>query len=276
MKLSIITINYNNREGLRKTIQSIVTQNSHEFEYIIIDGGSTDGSVDIIKEYSNYINYWISEPDRGIYHAMNKGVAKATGDYCNFINSGDVYYSKNVVQQFLKSSLSSDIITGITRRVKYDNTKSSIVSIAYPKATITTDTLLINSISHPASFIKTTLLKNNPYDESLRIVSDWKFFLEELIIKQCSYTPIDIIVVDFNVDGISNTQCAQLSIERQHVLYSLLPSKIVDDYIATIIGRTPLERMIYQSRQNSLFRKILTFIGLSLLKIGNIVKLLHK
>lgn len=276
MKLSIITINYNNREGLRRTIQSIVTQTSHEFEYIVIDGGSNDGSIEVIKEYSDYINYWISEPDRGIYHAMNKGVAKATGEYCNFINSGDIYHSNKVVQQFLKSSLSSDIITGITRRVKYDNTKSSTVAIATPKATITTETLLIKSISHPASFIKTSLLKNNPYDESLRIVSDWKFFLEELIIKQRSYSPIDITVVDFNIYGISNTQCAQLTMERQQVLYSLLPPKLVDDYIATIIGRTPLERMISQSRQGSLFRKILTFIGLALLKIGKIVKLFHK
>lgn len=96
MKLSIITINYNNREGLRKTIESVVAQTTREFEYIVIDGGSTDGSVDVIKEFSDYIDYWVSEPDKGIYNAMNKGVKVAHGDYCQFLNSGDWLYDSNV------------------------------------------------------------------------------------------------------------------------------------------------------------------------------------
>ena len=88
MKLSVITINYNNRDGLHKTIASVVNQSWREFEYIVIDGGSTDGSVDVIKSFADRIDYWVSEPDKGIYNAMNKGIDVAQGEYCIFINSG--------------------------------------------------------------------------------------------------------------------------------------------------------------------------------------------
>ena len=84
-KLSIITINYNNEKGLKSTIRSVVEQTRKDFEYIIIDGNSTDGSVNVIKEYSQHITFWVSEPDKGIYNAMNKGVEKASGEYCLFL-----------------------------------------------------------------------------------------------------------------------------------------------------------------------------------------------
>lgn len=90
MKYSIITINYNNADGLRRTIESVVNQTYKDIEYIIIDGGSTDGSVDVIKEYGSQIDYWVSEPDKGIYNAMNKGILQAHGEYLNFMNSGIV------------------------------------------------------------------------------------------------------------------------------------------------------------------------------------------
>ena len=90
-KISIITINYNNCEGLRRTIESVVNQTCRDFEYIIIDGGSTDGSVDVIKRYADNIDYWVSEPDKGIYNAMNKGIRMATGDYVQILNSGDMF-----------------------------------------------------------------------------------------------------------------------------------------------------------------------------------------
>ena len=97
MKFSIITINYNNCEGLRRTIESVVNQTCHDFEYIIIDGGSTDGSVDVIKQYADQIDYWVSEPDKGIYNAMNKGVAVAKGEYCLFLNSGDSLHNNSAL-----------------------------------------------------------------------------------------------------------------------------------------------------------------------------------
>ena len=80
MKLSIITVNYNNREGLQRTIDSVVSQTFRDFEWIVIDGGSTDGSKELIKQYADHFSYWVSEPDKGIYNAMNKGILKATGE----------------------------------------------------------------------------------------------------------------------------------------------------------------------------------------------------
>ena len=93
MKLSIITINYNNREGLKRTIESVVNQTFTDFEWILIDGGSTDGSKELIEQYSNRFSYWVSEPDNGIYNAMNKGLRAAKGDYLQFLNSGDRLYN---------------------------------------------------------------------------------------------------------------------------------------------------------------------------------------
>ena len=88
MKLSIITVNYNDAKGLERTILSVISQTKHNFEFIVIDGGSTDGSIDVIKKYEGNINYWVSEPDGGIYQGMNKGLRQAKGDYVNFMNSG--------------------------------------------------------------------------------------------------------------------------------------------------------------------------------------------
>ena len=112
MKYSIITINYNNKDGLKKTIESVINQSCKDFEYIIIDGGSTDGSVDVIRQYADRINYWISEPDKGVYNAMNKGVAQAHGEYLNFMNSGDCFSDNSVLENIAHSLCSYDIVTG--------------------------------------------------------------------------------------------------------------------------------------------------------------------
>ena len=112
MKLSIITINYNNASGLRKTIESVVNQTSLEFEYIVIDGASTDGSIEIIKEFKDKITFWVSEPDTGIYNAMNKGIHSAKGKYCQFLNSGDSLVPPNVTESMLFNLPDSGIVIG--------------------------------------------------------------------------------------------------------------------------------------------------------------------
>lgn len=104
MRISIITVNFNNKDGLERTIKSVISQKPELYEYIIIDGGSTDGSVDVIKKHSQHIHYWVSEKDNGIYHAMNKGIAVATGDYCNFLNSGDTYHDSYVLSRLAQSN----------------------------------------------------------------------------------------------------------------------------------------------------------------------------
>ena len=104
MKLSIITINYNNLAGLQRTIDSVVCQTWHDYEWIIIDGGSSDGSKELIEQYQEYITYWCSEPDKGIYNAMNKGIDHAHGDYLIFMNSGDAFASKKCIRKSVRES----------------------------------------------------------------------------------------------------------------------------------------------------------------------------
>ena len=112
MKYSIITINYNNADGLRRTIESVVSQTYADYEYLIIDGGSTDGSVNAIKEYEDKISYWVSEKDGGIYNAMNKGVKVAHGEYLIFMDSGDVFYNDRVLENIESFQKTDDIIVG--------------------------------------------------------------------------------------------------------------------------------------------------------------------
>ena len=98
MKISVVTVCYNSVDSIEETMLSVLNQTYSDVEYIIIDGGSTDGTVDIIKKYADRLVYWVSEPDKGIYDAMNKGIAAATGDYINFMNSGDRFASTNVIE----------------------------------------------------------------------------------------------------------------------------------------------------------------------------------
>ena len=111
MKFSIITINYNNCNGLQRTLDSVVSQTCKNFEWIVIDGGSSDGSRELIEQFQQEMTYWCSERDKGIYNAMNKGVEKATGDYCLFLNSGDNFCDSNVIKRLANQSFVADIVS---------------------------------------------------------------------------------------------------------------------------------------------------------------------
>lgn len=173
MKLSIVTINYNNKEGLRKTIESVVGQTYRYIEYIVIDGGSTDGSTDVIRLHEDTISYWVSEPDKGIYNAMNKGVAKTTGDYVLFLNSGDYLVSPTIIDEIQNELFSNeDVIFGLLKT--YPSNRIGYTDVHLPLTM--QDFFERSPIPHPASFIKRDLFQEMKYDETLKIVSDWKFF----------------------------------------------------------------------------------------------------
>ena len=222
MRYSIITINYNNSEGLKRTIKSVISQTSKDFEYIIIDGGSTDGSVDIIKQYATHIRYWISEKDKGVYNAMNKGVAQAHGDYCIFMNSGDCFHSSDVLD--IVNEYQEDIICG---KVLKGNAKSPS---GLWKSTITLVDLMRGSLPHQAMFIKRELLLKHPYDERYKILSDWKFCIQALVFDNCTFRNCDVIVADYDISGISTNSNGLLAKEREIILKELFPQRIIDDY----------------------------------------------
>lgn len=223
MKYSIITINYNNKEGLRKTIESVVNQSCKDFEYIVIDGGSTDGSREVIEEYAGRIDYWVSEPDKGIYNAMNKGIKVARGEYLNFMNSGDSFYDKEVLCNTLPY-LKADIVYG--RLFYYDHRERSV----YLKGSPNMFHFYDNTLNHQSSFISRKLFADTLYDESYKIVSDWKFFIEKLVIQNCSFTTMPVKVGLFEGEGISDTGNELGANERKDVLEKMFPPRILEAF----------------------------------------------
>lgn len=221
INLSIITINFNNRIGLQKTIDSVISQTWRYFEWIIIDGGSTDGSKVLIEQYQEHFAYWCSEPDKGVYNAMNKGIAKAKGKYLLFLNSGDALYDENVLQRVDDIHSSADIITG--QAVRMDNNQLLRQYDMSLLVQLYTDTL-----NHQATFINKDLFNDKLYDENLKIVSDWKFWLEAILIKNASVDVIDVVVVKQDIAGISlNPQYLDLQMsERSMVIEELIPERL--------------------------------------------------
>ncbi len=196
-KVSVITIAYNNCNGLRKTIVSVEQQDYPHIEYIIIDGGSKDGSVLLMKEHDSSIAYWCSEPDKGIYHAMNKGVDKMTGEWCIFMNSGDVFHDSQSVRNLVsvKKSSRTGIVYGDAQLV-FD-----------PYGTITKvygqlQGEQLMGICHQSSLIRSDLMKHYHYDESFKITADVNFF-HLLIQDGYEFVYIPQVISIFWVGGIS-------------------------------------------------------------------------
>jgi glycosyltransferase involved in cell wall biosynthesis len=225
MDLSIITISLNNPEGLRKTIESVVNQTFTEFEYIIIDGGSNDGSVEIIKEHDDKIAYWISEPDKGIYNAMNKGIKKASAGYCLFLNSGDYLVNSSVLETCFKNSFTEDLIYG---NIIHDR-QGELITYKLPQ-TLSFYDFYVDSIGHPATFIKRSLFDDiGFYNEKYKIVSDWEFFLKAIFLKRASLKYIDMEIAVVNCEGISMNSSGLTNEERSSVLKELFPG-FIEDY----------------------------------------------
>lgn len=248
MKYSIITINYNNKDGLKKTIESVINQSYRNFEYIIIDGGSTDGSVDIIKEYEKHINYWVSEPDKGVYNAMNKGIMKAHGDYLNFMNSGDCFYSSQTLER-ISLIPNVDIIMG-----KSFISSNIIVSPHYP---VTLYSICVYGINHQAVFYKKSFCTKYLYDESLKYVSDFKLTIQCLIVDNCSYEITNEIIAIYDTTGISSCNPTEVDKERDIVLKQLFPHRLADDLAFFRQLRSPLLSDIKYISKTYLFHKFI-------------------
>lgn len=202
MKISIITINLNNREGLRKTIESVVSQTYKDFEWIIIDGGSTDGSRELIEAYSDHVSYWVSEFDSGIYNAINKGVRVATGDYYICLNSGDYLADNEVLERVAPLLDGADFYVADQQQGDYHIWK--------PAVTSTDDICWLMSTRNipPQSTFINKRVNNNygMYDEDKQIMSDWWLFYKSIILGDATLKKIPFIVSVFDLNGISSVQ----------------------------------------------------------------------
>ena len=291
MRLSVITINYNNAEGLRKTLASVASQTYPHIEHIIVDGGSTDESVDVIREYESSLVLsphrlissrlkWISEKDKGIYNAMNKGIRMATGEYCQFLNSGDMLAADDVTERMmaalkahqvkgerLKAKGMEDEVKGTENgeadiqaftpytlhptpmsgahasRLKnrptifYGNMKKLLPNgkILHDACNggddVTLDMFYRGCLNQSPAYSKRSLFdKYGMYDESLRICSDWKFYMQSIVLGGENVQYVDIDMTLFDMTGISETNKDLLNNERNQLLKEMVPPGILRDY----------------------------------------------
>lgn len=234
MKLSIITINRNNAAGLEKTMQSVAAQTYKEFEYIIVDGASTDGGVEVIKTFESKFGHlkWVSEPDSGIYNAMNKGIRMASGDYIQILNSGDSLAKEDVTERMLTALGETDapsILYG--NMVKCFPDGYRLVDKSFAGQEITMLGMYTGTLNHDPAYIRRDLFdKYGYYDESLKIVSDWKWYLQAIILGDEKPKYVDMDVTLFDMTGISETSKELDQTERKQVLEQLFPEAVLKDY----------------------------------------------
>ncbi|MDN3587418.1 glycosyltransferase family 2 protein [Pedobacter aquatilis] len=225
VKLSIVTVNFNNKIGLQKTVDSVKAQTWKNFEFIIIDGGSTDGVESVlVKEQAN-ITYSISETDTGVYNAMNKGISKATGDYILFLNSGDSFYENSTLEKAIPHlDKNIDIYYGDAAYIE----KNGEQIRTYPNK-LTFSYFVEHNLSHQASFIKRTLFDDFfYYNEEYKIVSDWAFFIYTICKANVSYQHIDQVICNYDTEGIS-------SVIDNHKLMHAERAKTMEKYFPLFI-----------------------------------------
>lgn len=209
MKISVVTICYNAADLIEDTIRSVISQSYQNMEYIVIDGASQDGTVDIIKKYHDRITYWKSEPDKGIYDAMNKGVAVSAGDYVIFMNAGDKFTDEYVMERVVPLLDGSTIVSGHWRRCYKDGTVKDDKPMSLQK--ISTEM----PICHQATFVSLPYHKMHPFDMSYKYSADYDFFYKAWK-NNVKFKMIDVVVADFVVDqGASNSHVTESVLERE-------------------------------------------------------------
>ena len=262
MKISIITINYNNIEGLKQTVESVLVQTYLNKEYIVIDGGSKDGTVDFLKS-QNKITYWVSEKDGGLYNAMNKGIRKLSGDYVIFMNSGDVFFDRNGLSDiFNGTDYNADVLYGSTI-YKYGNggilrkpRDLNVMSYELP-------------FCHQSCFIKCKLMKNIEYNESYKLIADYNFFYQGWK-KNWHFEQINKIVAIYDTTGMSADSARkwQIYVERCKIhgkdtnlmFYNYLNIKTaLKCFLAKIIPVNIVDLMLHREKGSNSVKEILNF-----------------
>ncbi len=226
-KITIITVTYNAEKILEETILSVLSQTYNNIEYIIIDGGSTDNTINIIKKYSDQLTYWISESDKGIYDAMNKGIRIATGEWTNFMNAGDSFYSRQTIEEcvrFISHNSDVDVFYGNTIAI-YKNGKHLLV----PKEISLLKEQTV--FCHQSSFVKTSLLSQYEFNIKYKILADYNLF-RFLYFNKYQFKYIDLPISNYESEnGISATQIKKVKTEYAQIKYANNKIKLFFTYI---------------------------------------------
>ena len=223
MKISIITVSFNAAKTIEQTISSVVNQTYKDIEFIIIDGGSTDGTVDIIKRYDDRIAFWCSESDNGIYDAMNKGIEKSTGDYIQIIGSDDCLYSHDTIQKVVDSL---DAETDIFSAARYEvDEEKKIQILATNKTAQYYKRGVLPWMPHTGIFVKGSYMKENLFDTSYKVAADYKFILKAYMDKNVKFQYVDYPVAFFSLSGVSNNFSSELQAENHRLCLELQLAK---------------------------------------------------
>lgn len=263
LELSIITVNYNNNKGLKKTLESIKNQSFQNYEHIIIDAGSNDGSKDTILKYAEkrtHLSYWVSEKDNGIYDGMNKGILQAKGEYIYFLNSGDC------------------LMKDILKKIKFDGTKYIFgdmrliepqgfrdrIAPNHPDLTF----FFYDSLSHQACFIHNTLFKNKKYDCNYKIVADWAHSLEHIVFQGVSYKHLPLFIAECDGTGVSSNYY-DVQTERIKWFQDSLSPTLYESLINLLeYDKSELKEIIPQLNKTRKFQKRIVTLISFLLKIN--------
>lgn len=260
MRLSIITINLNNLDGLKKTIDSIMTQTWRDFEWIIVDGGSTDGSKNLIEQTAanpdSNISWWCSEPDKGIYNAMNKGIRHAKGEYLSFMNSGDCFLDSNVLQLVSECHIDADVVYGDAEMVCADGT-------TYTKKMpddLTIDFFFKDTIIHQATLIKRAIFQVFSYDETLKVASDRKIWFQCLLSEK-SFVHLPFNICSFDMTGIGTIgkhkdECAIII----NQLFPIAVQKSMQELAEYKSAFPQLPNLISHIKYRRLYKRIILFV----------------
>jgi glycosyltransferase involved in cell wall biosynthesis len=269
--ISIITVNYNDKVGLEKTIKSVIYQKFRDFEFIIIDGNSFDGSKEVIENYKNELTLAISEPDKGIYNAMNKGIKLAKGKYLLFLNSGDTLSNEFVIEKINKElEPSFGIVYGDANYLE----NNALFTRTYPEK-LSFQFFLSHNLSHQASFIRKDLFDSIfLYNEDYKIVSDWEFFIYSICKENTPYKHINLVVCNYDTTGLSSVIANHKAMheERKETLQKYFPL-FLDDYenIAALNNKRT-KQYLYIKQKPVAYKILKAFMTIILLFMPKISK----
>lgn len=202
MKISVVTINLNNLAGLKKTYESLTSQTYQNWEWVVIDGGSTMGDKEFLEAHTGEIAYWCSEKDKGVYNAQNKSLSHTTGDYIIFMNSGDTFYDAEVMTHIFSKAYTDDVIYGDWVQVWEDG---HYMDVSSPKKVSLFQLCCLSNLCHQSMFIKREKILSSPYDESYRIYADWAKWID-WVKRGCTFRYVPYKICYFEMGGISGTK----------------------------------------------------------------------
>jgi glycosyltransferase involved in cell wall biosynthesis len=260
-KLSIITICYN-EPNLETTCESIVNQTLQDFEWVVVDGGSNQETLDIFEKYKHRINKFISEPDNGIYNAMNKGIKLAEGEYLLFINAGDSLHSPEVLNSVVKNGITKDIVYGNSWYIKNKTEQFKVI----PPDVLTSDFWIVSNINQQAMFIKKELFKKyGLFDESYKILADWERWINFIYINKCSYEHLNLIIADYDVNGISSSPKSVITCkeEKERFRHKYFSQQEIELALSRIKQKYSFLEQIFSVKNNCYkTHKIITILGI--------------